>query len=37
LRKKMIMGRASSTGMQRDPFRVGQGQALAELEEAWGY
>ena len=30
------MGRAaSSTGAQRDPFRVDQDRALAELEEAW--
>jgi hypothetical protein len=32
----MIMGRAaSSTGVPRDPFKVDQGRALAELEEAW--
>jgi hypothetical protein len=32
----MTMGRAAgNTGVQRDPFRVDQDLALAELEGAW--
>ena len=31
----MIMGRAAAASGQRDPFRVDEGRALAEVELAW--